>query len=372
MGRSQQVVDWPLELGRDVRTKTCVSGKGIFPKSRVLSEEEVLRAKGRGKLLNRSHIGRCNDHHHLIMNSERMKNHGACITYTLQLLSVVLYMPRSVLVARMCCENIRLALKPLVTMDSMSLGMITALTYPVINFSCSACILFTSQVYALFVILPTIPEFLEDGNPISISCVTNLVQPFGSVLNPPRVQNSHVLHHGNIPEHKERGMEHVGPKTQSLALVNGDPNVRSSFEEAGCMSFCKKIQGFNMKLVEQFVLSFNGLCAVILGNTLQVTEETLSVATKIPPHGERWSKGMPLDVLCYEEFIKSNCLNRKVEVGILSRYLQEPFRKLLRAIRKYFTCEGRFDIIHTHHIRLLMHFTGRRPLNLPFFLHQSL
>jgi hypothetical protein len=57
MGRSQQVVGWPLESGRDVRTKTCVSGKGIFPKSRVLSEEKVLRAKGRGKLLNRSRVG---------------------------------------------------------------------------------------------------------------------------------------------------------------------------------------------------------------------------------------------------------------------------------------------------------------------------
>jgi hypothetical protein len=93
MGRSQQVVDWPLESGRDVRIKTCVSGKGLFPKSRVLSEEKVLRAKGRGKLLNRSHVDRCNDHHQLIMKSERMKNHGAHITYTLQLLSVVLYMP---------------------------------------------------------------------------------------------------------------------------------------------------------------------------------------------------------------------------------------------------------------------------------------
>jgi hypothetical protein len=81
---------------------------------------------------------------------------------------------------------------------------------------------------------------------------------------------------------------------------------------------------------------------------------------------------MPLDVLCYEEFIKPYCLNGKVEAGIPSRYLQEPFRKLLRAIRKYFICEGRFDIIHTHHIILLMHFTGRRPLNIPFFLHQSL
>jgi hypothetical protein len=93
---------------------------------------------------------------------------------------------------------------------------------------------------------------------------------------------------------------------------------------------------------------------------------------EIPLRSERWSKGIPLDALCYEEFIKLDCLNGKVEVGDPSRYLQEPFQKLLRAIRKYFTCEGRFDRIHLHHIRFLMYFTGRRPLNLTLFLHQSL
>jgi hypothetical protein len=81
---------------------------------------------------------------------------------------------------------------------------------------------------------------------------------------------------------------------------------------------------------------------------------------------------MPLDVQYYEEFIKPDYLNGKFEVGVPSRYLQEPFKKLLRAIRKYFTCEGRYDIIHSHHIQLLMHFIGRRLLNIPFFFHWSL
>jgi hypothetical protein len=128
------VVDCPLESRRDVRTKACVSDKGLFPKSRVLSEEKVLCAKGRDKLLNRSHVGMNNDHHQLIMKSKRMKNHGAHITYTLQLLLVVLYMPRSVSVMWMCCENIRHSLKPPVTMDLVPPGTIPALARPVINF----------------------------------------------------------------------------------------------------------------------------------------------------------------------------------------------------------------------------------------------
>jgi hypothetical protein len=127
-----------------------------------------------------------------------------------------------------------------------------------------------------------------------------------------------------------------------------------------------------MKLAEQIALRFNEFCAVIAGITLQVMEETMSYVMEIPLHGERWYKGMPLDVLCYEYFIKPKFLNGKVETGVPSRYLQEPFRKLLIEIRKYFTCERWFDIIHPHHIRFLMHFKRRKSLNLPFFLHQIL
>ena len=103
-----------------------------------------------------------------------------------------------------------------------------------------------------------------------------------------------------------------------MTLVNEDPDVRAYFEQFGCMFYCNKIQGFNVKLVEQFTLSFNGLCAIITGNAFQVTEETLSATTEIPPYDERWSKGMPLEILCYEEFIKPDYLNGKVEAGIPS------------------------------------------------------
>jgi hypothetical protein len=81
---------------------------------------------------------------------------------------------------------------------------------------------------------------------------------------------------------------------------------------------------------------------------------------------------MPLDILCYKDFIKPDCLNGKIGADIPSQYLLEPFQKLLKVIRRYFTCEGRFDRVYPYHIRLLMHFTGKKPLNLPFFLYQSL
>jgi hypothetical protein len=87
------------------------------------------------------------------------------------------------------------------------------------------------------------------------------------------------------------------------------------------MAFCMKIQGFNIRLAEQFTLSFDGSCVVIFGVIFQVTEETVATVTEIPPHSKRWSKGMPLDTQCYEDFIRQYCPVWKVEVGIPSRYL---------------------------------------------------
>jgi hypothetical protein len=55
-----------------------------------------------------------------------------------------------------------------------------------------------------------------------------------------------------------------------------------------------------VKLVEQFALIFDEFCTVIARITFWMMEETLSDATDIPLHGERWSKDMPLDVPCYE------------------------------------------------------------------------
>jgi hypothetical protein len=171
---------------------------------------------------------------------------------------------------------------------------------------------------------------------------------------------------------KVRSGKVVRFEPQDLALINEDPEIEASFEQVICMRFCEKIKGYNANLVEQFTLSFNGLYTTIAGITFRVTEETLSIVTKIPPRGEKWFKGMPLDILCYEDFIKPNYLNGKIGAGIPSQYLWEPFQKLLKVIGRYFTCEIRFYRVYPYHVRMLIHFTRKKPLNLPLFLHRSL
>jgi hypothetical protein len=99
----------------------------------------------------------------------------------------------------------------------------------------------------------------------------------------------------------------VRSEPKELELINEDLNVRVSFEHVRCMRYCEKIQGYNTKLAEKFTLRFNAFRATIAGATFRVMEETMSTATEIPLCGERWYKGMPLDLLCHEDFIKPNC-----------------------------------------------------------------
>jgi hypothetical protein len=94
--------------------------------------------------------------------------------------------------------------------------------------------------------------------------------------------------------------------------------------------------------------------------------------TKIPMQEEKWFKGIPLDTSCYTDFIKPEYRNQKIGANIPSEYLLEPFEKLMNIILKYFNCEGRFDKVHQYHIRILMHFIGISPLNVPFSLCRSL
>jgi hypothetical protein len=127
------------------------------PKESGPIKKEVLRVEGRGKLLNRSCIDKCNDHHQLIMRVERMKNHGARITYTLHPLSFVLYMPLKCTRRAMCYEKSSVRFETSSRHEFSVPGTIPPLARSVINYGCSACILFTSQAYALFVILLASP-----------------------------------------------------------------------------------------------------------------------------------------------------------------------------------------------------------------------
>lgn len=53
-------------------------------------------------------------------------------------------------------------------------------------------------------------------------------------------------------------------------------------------------------------------------------------------------------------------------------WLSEKYEKFLYVIQMYFTCEGRFNIVYQYNFRLLLHFTSKQPLDIPFYLYRTL
>jgi hypothetical protein len=53
-------------------------------------------------------------------------------------------------------------------------------------------------------------------------------------------------------------------------------------------------------------------------------------------------------------------------------FLEDKWQHLLKLILVYITCEGRYNRVMIYHFKLMNHFIGRSPLNLPYYLHRSL
>lgn len=70
-------------------------------------------------------------------------------------------------------------------------------------------------------------------------------------------------------------------------------------------------------------------------------------------------------------FLKPQC-KESPSHGFPSRKLLDKYNPLMKIIMKYLTCEGGFNRLYQYHIILLMHFTSKKPLNLPNYLFRSL
>jgi hypothetical protein len=52
---------------------------------------------------------------------------------------------------------------------------------------------------------------------------------------------------------------------------------------------------------------------------------------------------------------------------MLVSYLDEEWQHLFKGIQLYITSEGRFDKLMMYHFKLMDHFSGKTPINLPYF-----
>jgi hypothetical protein len=81
---------------------------------------------------------------------------------------------------------------------------------------------------------------------------------------------------------------------------------------------------------------------------------------------------MILNAAFSNNFLKPNYQNDNLSKGGPRSHLVEGFDKMLKIIQRWFTCEGRLNMIYQYHIRLLLHFTGKDLMNIFFYLFRSM
>ena len=129
--------------------------------------------------------------------------------------------------------------------------------------------------------------------------------------------------------------------------------------------------GYHEHLIVIFSLTLKEEKITIVGTDFMFSVDSISQATGIPSHGENWFKGMNLDLEQYKPYLKSQYERAHSHVFPFI-YLLESYAPLMKVVMKFFTSEGIFSRLYRYHIRLLMHFTIDKSLNLSNYLYRSL
>ena len=111
---------------------------------------------------------------------------------------------------------------------------------------------------------------------------------------------------------------------------------------------------------------------MVWGIRISVTPEILAEVKGLPNMGIQWI-GIYIAVKeAVENFTDpGEELDRKWKV-LNPSTLREPWKELVGVIQWYITCDGRYDVIRPHHLKLLATLKQRLVLNLPFFLNAIL
>jgi hypothetical protein len=159
---------------------------------------------------------------------------------------------------------------------------------------------------------------------------------------------------------------------QDASYLEAHPESCELFKSVGCYRFCHKLQGYHQGVTEAFAKSFDGFKVQLGPILMQIDEASISTTTEIPGEGEKWFNTTSIKEIDFRSFLKKEHQNMNWQKEIPRSYLEEKWKILLKIIQVYITCEGRYGRTMLYHFILLLHFTGKKPLNMPYYLLKSL
>jgi len=137
-------------------------------------------------------------------------------------------------------------------------------------------------------------------------------------------------------EQKRHGGGHVIKyEPTSTQEIFSSSFIRKSFEDAGCLTFCKRIEQlkFHDQLNSAFSTKLRKDKVTIAGVEFTVSRKIISTTTGIPNTGEIWFKKEDIDIQNYTMYLKAPYKTTPKHVFPF-RHLQERYDPLMKFIMK--------------------------------------
>jgi hypothetical protein len=151
------------------------------------------------------------------------------------------------------------------------------------------------------------------------------------------------------------------------------PKIHQDFSYAGGLTYVEKIQeGYHQGIIEFFSKSFDGKKAIVGSLEIQEDEATIAFAIGMPRTGKNWFKTTVTKNLEFRPYLKPEFQDIIWKKDIPSSHLERKWKTLLKSIQLYIIAKGRYDRVMLYHFKIMDHFTGKTPLNMPFYFHKSL
>ena len=159
---------------------------------------------------------------------------------------------------------------------------------------------------------------------------------------------------------------------QDLFQMTEFRECREMFFRTKRNPFLHSLQGYYEENSFLFPMEFDGKTTRVGHLSFQVTEESISRATKLSREGERWHKHWLVPWASHNFSLKRKFHHVTGVKGYYHSWIKLDYIKPLIVIIHLVTCEGKFSIFKSCHLRLLAHFVDNTRLNFPFFFHHRL
>ena len=179
-----------------------------------------------------------------------------------------------------------------------------------------------------------------------------------------------------MPQRSRRGGKGGKPLREepiSLVQLQACPLAMDCFCRQSCYHYCELISKIqhHRELARLFILHLHVGHVNLAGVDFILSPETIAEATGIPNVGEQWNKRQQLEKSYYQPYIKPGYMRNLTNIFPF-QYLNDQFAPLMKLSIWYFSCEGRFSRLYAYHVRLLMHFTRVRLMNIPYFMFRNI